>query len=80
MDEKQQQWVSLNCLKFGGEITPTQFRDIIIQFQKFKWRDVIADLKFKIVNAQKLKNQEELQALTKEFIELKKEMKVKGII
>ncbi len=80
LDEKQQQWVSLNCLKFGGEITPTQFRDIIIQFQKFKWRDVIADLKFKIVNAQKLKNQEELQALTKEFIELKKEMKVKGII
>ncbi|MCK4265253.1 DNA primase [Candidatus Babeliales bacterium] len=80
LDEDQKRWVSLNCLRFGGEITSSQLGDLLVQFRKQKWRETVADIRFKMLQAHKSQNLERLQMLTKQFVDLKDKMKAKGII
>jgi len=79
LDEGMKQSISLNCIKFGGDITTIQFRDLVMQFRKQKWRDTVSEIKTGMLSAKKTRDLEKLQALTKQFVELKNKMRTIGL-
>jgi DNA primase len=79
LDEITKEWINSNILHYSGDITQPLFDQLLTQFYKKKWRQMVQDIKEGMTHSQELQDEKTL-ILTRQFLELKVEMKRRGLI
>ena len=81
LNTEERDWISYNMMiNSDPQISFETFSQLIMQFQKQRWKVVVSNVKNQILAAQKMQDPLKLQELLKKFAYLKEEMKNKGIL
>lgn len=80
LDEKDRNWVIACSLKFEEPASQELFEQLIFHFCKKNWRQIVQDMKMKLLKAKQSNNTEELKKLFIRFSGLKQGMQNRGLI
>ncbi|HBS47626.1 TPA: DNA primase [Candidatus Dependentiae bacterium] len=81
LNTEERDWISYNMMiNSDPQISFETFSQLIMQFQKQRWKVAVSNVKNQILAAQKMQDPLKLQELLKKFAYLKEEMKNKGIL
>ncbi len=76
----EQQWVSAQSLADGQPITDEIWEQLLFQFRKNKWKEIVKNFKGNLLSAQQTGNTERFNELMVTFAGLKQEMRDKGFV
>lgn len=80
LSEHEKNWVISQTMNTDGDETIATLKELVSQFQKQKWRAIVADIKARILRAKKENDEKGLEELMKKFLGMKQDMKGKGLI
>lgn len=80
LNEKDKNWVISNSLKFDQKENEQSFNELLVIFSKGYWKQIVKDIKEKMLIAQQNKETERVNNLFELFSKLKNGIKTRGLI
>ena len=80
LEESDKNWVIKCSMKYDQEVAPVLFEQLISHFCKQNWRNIVQDIKLKLLQAKQQGNKQRLQELLGLFSKLRQGIYDRGLI
>lgn len=79
LDEHERLFVNRLTIEHGGAISPEEYEQLVDQFQRHRWKDVVAGVKNELLRAQAQGDTARVKELVQQFQMLKNKMLDEGV-
>ena len=80
LGDNERQYISKIVLEFDGDIEEKTFEQLLLQFQKKNWKQIVQNIKDKLSQVKNDSNDTEVANILQNFLDLKKKLLDRGLI